>query len=255
MDNKDSILIWTDSLENSALLKHGMELAQKLDTNYYILSCAPTDKKFTLVLPNGEIIQSASKKAAGFIFDNKNQFGILFAITDIDFTGDILTKECVKKIKRLKKTELSFICLKENFSLSAYSKLLTITGYGSGEKEKVIWANYISKKLQSTLHIMVPTEKDEYIGKDIAGIRYYSQKLLTQSGNSFEIHDFKENTEKLKNNYTFSQLDENALYIVNIQYINFNPFKKDSDILYIERSGKTAIMVVPETDDSLIPCH
>lgn len=255
MNNKDSILIWTDSLENSALIKHGMELAQTLDTNYCILSCAPNDKKFTFVLPNGEIIQSAKKKAASFIFENKNQFGILFAVTDVHFTEKVLTKESVKKIKRLKKTELSFICLKENFNLSTYSKLLTVTGYGNGEKEKVMWANYIAKKLRSTLHIMVPTEKDEYIGKDIAGIRYYSQKLLTQTGNSFEIHDFPETTEKLKSNYTFKELDENALYIVNIQYINFNPFKKDSDILYVERSEKTAIMVVPETDDSLIPCH
>jgi hypothetical protein len=255
MNNKDSILIWTDSIDNSPIIKHGIELAQNIGTNYCILCHTPKSESFTCVLPDGEIIQSKRKNAASFIFDNKRKLGLLFVITDVEFSGKVLSRACNKKIKIIKKTELACICIKENFSIDTYKNILCVAGYEKGEKEKIMWANFFGKKLKAMTHIMLPNEKDEYIGKNINNINYFANKLLTQMGNSYCIHKSNKTTEALKKQSTFEILDNSSLIIVNIQYINFNPFKRASDILHIERSGNTACMIVPETDDSLIPCH
>lgn len=255
MNNNDSILIWTDSLENSQLIKHGMELAQNIGTNYCILCHSHKSDSFICVLPNEEIIQKKRKNAARFIFENKAQLGILFVVTDLEFEGRILSCESAKKIKTIKRTELACICLKDEFSLDIYKNILCVAGYEKGEKEKIMWANFFGKKLSATTQIMLPYEKDEYIAKNIANISYFAQKLLRQTGNSFNIHECKENTETLKKISSFELLDQKSLFIVNLQHININPFKRASDILHIERSGKSATMIVPETDDSLIPCH
>jgi len=255
MKEKDCILIWTDSIENTSLMRHGIALANDLDTNYCVMCPSEDKNSYQFISPTQEIFKLSRKKTSSFIFDTKKELGILFIITDVDFSNDESSKNSINKIKTIKRTELGCICLKENYSLDIYKNIITVTGYEKGEKEKVMWANYFSKKLNGKTNLVVPSEKDEYISQHIDNIVYFSQKLLTQTQNKFEFHKSDKTTEKLKKDYSFRMMDTNSLFIVNLQHINMLPFTQAKDIQLIRKSGTTATMIVPETDDSLIPCH
>lgn len=255
MKEKDCILIWTDSLEDNSLLTHGLSLAKALDTNYCIITKTKENEAYQFISPNQEVFKLSKKKAPSFIFDIKNKLGILFILTDVHFSNNDRSKDSIKKIKAIKRTELACICIKDNYSLDIYKNIITVTGYEKGEKEKVMWANYFTKKLSGKTNLIVPTEKDEYIEKHISNIVYFSQKLLSQTQNKFEFHNSNKATEQLKKQYSFEMMDTNSLFIVNLQHINMLPFTQSKDIQLIIKSGATATMIVPETDDSLIPCH
>lgn len=255
MDNKDSILIWIDSFENKNLILHGAKLAQYLNVSYCIINSSNLSKTCSFTYPNGNIIEYNNSKISQFIFDIKNDLGILFIITDVDYLNSKLTNNSIKKINNIKRTELAFICLKNDYSFRVYETIITITGYEKTEKSKVMWANYFTKKLGGITQLIVPTENDEYISSNIADTLAFSTNLFKRTKNKYHIYKSHLSTEKLKNTVNHSLLDNNSLFIVNQKILHLNPFSLPSDIKLIRDSKDKAIMIVPETDDSLIPCH
>lgn len=255
MDNKDCILIWTDSYENLPLIEHCHKLANMLNVSCTMMCSSPFSQNFNFKHSNGNTIEYKREKASQFIRDIKNELGILFIVTDVDFVNNNLTKNSIKRVRDIKRTELPFICLKSDYSLDIYKNIVTITGYEKGEKNKVMWSNYLTKKLNGTSNLIVPTEKDEYIAIDIADIIAYSTKLFSKTNNKYKLHPSILNTEQLKKTTMHCLANSSSLFIANQKFVHLNPLTLPRDIKLINESEDNTIMIVPEADDSLIPCH
>lgn len=255
MNNKDCILVWTDSYNNTPLIEHANRLASLLNVSCAIICSSPISRNFDFRHPNGNTVEFSRKNASGFINDIKKDLGILFIVTDVDYINSKLTNNSIKRIRDIKRTELPFICLKNNYSLDIYKNTITITGYEKDEKSKVMWSNYLTKKLNGVSNLIVPNEKDEYIATDIADIVAYSTKLFNKTENKFKLHPSNLNTEQLKKTAIHPVIDGDSLFIANQRIVHFNPFTLPSDIRLINETLDNAIMIVPDADDSLIPCH
>ena len=78
MDNKDCILVWTDSYENLPLIEHCNKLANMLNVSCTTMYSPTFSQNFNFKHPNGNTIEYNRKKASQFIRDIKNELGILF---------------------------------------------------------------------------------------------------------------------------------------------------------------------------------
>lgn len=254
MIKRESFLVWADQ-KNDELINHAQQFAKISGLAIHILQVQDNYKSFTLYLNDGKKYSFNKKSPSRIINDLKNEFQILFIITAVQFTDRKLSKLSLKTLKKIKKLELTFICLKDNYNLSTYKAALAIGGYTKGEKDKIMWMNFLAKKFNTYINIIMPTEKSEGIVESLNNLMYFSKKLLSNSKVNYNIFKSEEKIEKLQKKSDFSILDDDSILVTNFHILNMNPFAMDSDIKFIETSYKHNVMVACEADDSQIPCH
>jgi len=254
MINKESFLVWADK-KNDELIGHAAQFAKISGMAMHILQIEDDYKSFTIYFNNGKKTSFNKKSPSKIINDIKEEFQILFIITAVEFTGKKLSKFSLKTLKKLKKTELTFICLKDNYNISTYKTALTIGGFLKGERDKIMWMNFLGRKFNTYINIIIPNEKSEGIVESFNNLVYFSNKLLSNSKVNFNIFKSNDKIEVLQKKSDFSILDDDSIIVTNFHILNMNPFAMDRDIKFIESSYKQNVMVACEADDSNIPCH
>lgn len=167
------------------------------------------------------------------------------------------SKNFINILMIIKKLKTPFLILPNDCSIENLKHIITTIEYTKKSKDRIMWANYLGRKLSSSIRLIFPTEKDTGILSNIKDNIYFAEKLLKKSQNNYTFQETGNQSEKLiTDSIKLAEIKKNATIILSTDNINMLPhIFKPFEIKIINICRKNPVLFIPPNEDFLIPCH
>lgn len=259
MSDKDNILVWVNSDSSQKSLNHVKFLSNKLNlysTGLYTDTKSVHYSNTDNLLFNNIIVHN--KNESNSLLQNKiKKIAPLFMLIPTRHNNVENLKKYINILIVIKKLSIPFLVIPEDCSPKNFEHIISNIEYSKKSKDRVMWSNYLARKLSAKIELIIPTEKDAYISQNINNNIYFAEKLFKQSNNDYDIHKTPNPSEKLTQDTirlsverkygTILLSTNNGTFLPHI----FIPF----ELKIINKCRKKPILFIPPNEDFLIPCH
>ncbi len=259
MNNKDNILVWVNDASNNTIVNFTEFLSNRLNlspTGVYI------EMKNVQYLNtnsfNFDNIFAINNNSANTIIQNKIlKISTLFMLIPYDHNNVKFSKNFINILMLLKKHKTPFLIIPNNCTIDKFNHIITAIDYSKKSKDRIMWANYLGRKLSSNIELLFPKEKDTGILNSIKDNIYFADKLLKKSQNNYSFLETENQSEKLiADSINLAETKNNATLILSTDNITILPhIFKPFEIKILNICRKNPVLFIPPNEDFLIPCH
>lgn len=258
MNKKDTVLVW---ISNNIEKKYQEQIDSLLNRLNLYATRLYTDHDNVQFLNNNKYntqnsITYFTKEKKSALYNKIIKTSPIFILTIIEHNNINYSKKDTFIINLSKDINVPLLLIPTSLLEFKLNKIITTIDFRTYSKERIVWANYWAKKINTKIEVIHPTENDNYIAEDINANIYFSKKLFSQSKITYNILKTDHKSEIITDIaiQRANEKDNNMLILSTSNVSIFPGIFKPKEIKLINKC-RSSIFIIPPYHDYTIPCH